>query len=258
MTLLILQSDIVWGDPEANRRRLEEQMDAHPGADLYVLCEMWPTGFVMEPESVAEPFPGRSFGWMADMSVRRQAAIAGSVAVREKDGTFRNRFYFITPDGRWYYYDKRHLFGLGGEDKHYTPGKERMVVEWRGVRFLLAVCYDLRFPAWTRNHGDYDCILYVANWPTPRIEAWNTLLRARAIENQCYVVGVNRVGQDPNCQYCGCSAIIDAYGHTLAECERDKETTAEALLDMEALRKFRTKFPVLQDADLVEVKRLKG
>ena len=252
MRVRILQHDIVWGDPEANRRQLEEQIDAHPNADLYVLPEMWPTGFVTDPEDVAEPATGPSFNWMAETAQRHNAAIAGSLAVRE-DGRYYNRFYFVSPDGWWCHYDKRHLFGYGGEDKHYTPGDRRMVVEWRGVRFLLAVCYDLRFPVWTRNHKAYDAILYVANWPTARIEAWNTLLRARAIENQCYVVGVNRVGSDPNCTYCGCSAIIDAYGRTIAECDKDKVMSVEACLDMDALEAFRRKFPVLDDTDRLKI-----
>lgn len=252
MKVRILQYDIVWGNPEENRQRLEKQMNALPDADLYVLPEMWSTGFLMQPEGVAEPFNGASFCWMVEMSERHNAAIAGSIAV-EENGHYYNRFYFISSDGRWYYYDKRHLFSYGGEDKHYTCGKRRMVVEWRGVRLLLAVCYDLRFPVWTRNHKDYDAILYVANWPTARIEVWNTLLRARAIENQCYVVGVNRVGEDPNCQYCGCSAIIDPYGRPLAECEKDKECSVEATFDMKGLEAFRKKFPVLNEKDKFEI-----
>ena len=166
---------------------------------------------------------------------------------------FYNRLYFVRPDGSVEHYDKRHLFTYGGEDKHFTRGNRRVVVAWRGVRLLLEVCYDLRFPVWSRNRGDYDAALYVASWPKSRVEAWSTLLRARAIENQCYVVGVNRIGEDPNCEYCGCSAIIDPYGRTLAECERDKECLAEAELDMEALRAFRAKFPVLRDADRLRI-----
>ena len=148
------------------------------------------------------------------------------------------------------YYDKHHLFTYGGEHNHYTAGDKRVVVEWRGVRILLEICYDLRFPIWSRNRGDYDMIIYVASWPTPRVEAWKALLVARAIENQCYVAGVNRVGDDPNCTYCGGSSIIDPYGRHLAICADSCECEASAEIDMEALEAFREKFPVLKDADI--------
>ena len=249
MRLIALQHDILWARPEENRKRLEKQLAAHPNADLYVLCEMWPTGFATAPEKVAEEATDSpSLRWMQQMAHQCNAAITGSIATRQ-NGRFYNRFYFVKPDGSVEYYDKRHLFTYGGEDLRFTRGERRVVVEWRGVRFLLEVCYDLRFPVWSRNRKDYDAILYVGNWPTPRIEAWNVLLRARAIENQCYVVGVNRVGSDPNCHYCGCSAIIDPYGRSLAACESDQEASMEANLDMESLDAFRRKFPVLDDAD---------
>ena len=176
------------------------------------------------------------------------AAIAGSIAT-EEEGVFYNRFYFVTPEGDYAQYDKHHLFTYGGEHKRYQAGQERVVVEYMGVRILLAICYDLRFPVWSRNRKDYDMAIYVASWPTPRVEAWKALLHARAIENQCYVVGVNRVGKDPYCQYSGHSAIIDPYGKTLAECNEDKECLLTAQIDMEVLKAFREKFPVLEDAD---------
>ena len=251
MKVTILQHNIVWARPEENRQRLEQQIDRQPGADLYVLAEMWPTGFATEPEDIAER-DETSLRWMQQTAQRHNAALAGSIAV-EEDGKFYNRLYFVRPDGSMEHYDKRHLFTYAGEDKHFTRGNRRVVVAWRGVRLLLEVCYDLRFPVWSRNRRDYDAALYVASWPRSRVEAWSTLLRARAIENQCYVVGVNRIGEDPNCEYCGCSAIIDPYGRTLAECERDQECLAEAELDMEALRAFRAKFPVLQDADRLRI-----
>jgi predicted amidohydrolase len=247
----IIQHDIVWGNPAENRLRLQQQIEAQPGADLYVLTEMWSTGFAINPEGVAERDEA-SLQWMKDMAVQMQAAIAGSLAI-EQDGSFHNRLYFVKPDGEVEYYDKRHLFSYGGEDKYYSPGTERVVVEWKGVRFLLTVCYDLRFPVWMRWSDDYDAILCVANWPTVRIDSWQTLLRARAIENQCYVVGVNRVGKDPNCDYCGCSAIINPYGQTIAECEKDKECSMEAVFDMEKLNAYRAKFPALKEKDKFEI-----
>ena len=182
--------------------------------------------------------------------------MAGSIAT-EVDGRYYNRFYFVKPgdkDHEVAYYDKHHLFTYGGEHLRYTRGEERVVVEWRGVRFLLQVCYDLRFPIFARNkmndRPDYDCILYVASWPTPRVEAWRTLLLARAIENQCYVCGVNRVGQDPTCQCCGGSAFIDPYGVRQEEVPMNEKGLLTVHLDMESLNAFREKFPVLRDRDL--------
>ena len=248
MKITILQRDIIWANPQENVRRADAAIDAQPGADLYVLPEMFSTGFCTEPKDIAENDHSETLQWMQQKAKALDAAIAGSVAIT-KDGKFYNRFYFVKPDGSVEHYDKKHLFTYGGEHKRFTAGDRRVVVEFRGVRFLMEVCYDLRFPVWARNHGDYDAILYVASWPTSRVEAWSTLLRARAIENQCYVVGVNRVGDDPACNYCGGSAIIDAYGRTMAECERNTECEVSAEIDMEKLQAFREKFPVLNDAD---------
>ena len=252
MKITIMQRDIVWADPAENVRRADEAIDRLPHADLIVLPEMFSTGFATVPEGIAECSDSDTLAWMRNKARERQCAIAGSVAV-EEGSQYYNRFYFVTASGEVTAYDKHHLFTYSGEHLRYTAGQKRVVVEWCGVRFLLMVCYDLRFPLWNRNHEDYDVALYVASWPTPRVDAWSTLLRARAIENQCYVVGVNRVGTDPFCQYCGSSAIIDPFGHELAACERDKECEATAEIDMEALRDFRRKFPVLQDRDVVKI-----
>lgn len=251
MKVSILQHDIAWGNPTENRQHLELLIESAPEADLYVLPEMWSTGFATEPEGLAER-DDATLQWMKQMASRYDAALAGSVAV-EENGKFYNRLYFVKPDGVVEYYDKHHLFSYGGEDKHYACGNKRVVVEWRGVRFLLTVCYDLRFPVWMRYCGDYDAILCVANWPTVRIDSWNILLRARAIENQCFVVGVNRVGKDPNCEYCGCSAIINPYGQIIVECERNSECSAEAVLDMQMLEAYRAKFPALNEKDKFEI-----
>ena len=247
MRVTILQRDIVWGEPAANIERADKAISANAGADLYILPEMFSTGFCTLPEGIAES-EGLSLEWLKAKAAAMNAAIAGSVATEEQ-GKYYNRFYFVKPDGSVEYYDKRHLFTYGGEHNHYTAGDKRVVVEWRGVRILLEICYDLRFPIWSRNRGDYDMIIYVASWPTPRVEAWKALLVARAIENQCYVAGVNRVGDDPNCTYCGGSSIIDPYGHHLAICADSCECEASAEIDMEALEAFREKFPVLKDAD---------
>lgn len=252
MKTAIIQSDIVWASPKENHEKLEILMNSAGSAELFVLPEMFSTGFCVEPKDVAET-DDSSLEWMKKQAFIRKSAIAGSVAVM-KEEKFYNRFYFVFPNGDFVYYDKRHLFAYGGENKNYTHGDERVVVEYNGYKILLEVCYDLRFPVWARNKKDYDMILYVASWPTSRVHVWNILLRARAIENQCYVVGVNRVGRDPYCEYCGDSVVIDAYGKTIAECGRDVETGALADVNIETLNKFRKKFPVLDDADSFDIR----
>ena len=249
MKVTILQRNIEWANRVLNVQRAEEAIDRNAGADLYVLPEMFSTGFCIQPEGIAESCDSDTLKWMKRKATEIDAAIAGSVAV-EQEGKYYNRFYFVKPDGSVMYYDKKHLFTYGGEHLRFTAGEERVVVEWRGVRILLEVCYDLRFPIWARNRGDYDMILYVASWPTPRVAAWSALLVARAIENQCYVAGVNRMGTDPACEYCGGSVIIDPYGKTIAACADNTECEATAEIDMEALEAFREKFPVLKDADI--------
>lgn len=248
MKITILQRDIEWANPSVNINRADEVIDRNPGSDIYVLPEMFSTGFCTNPEGIAESDNSETLQWLKRKAAAIDAAIAGSVAVT-KDGKFYNRFYFVKPDGSVTHYDKKHLFTYGGEHKRFTAGNERVVVEFRGVRILLEICYDLRFPVWARNRGDYDMIIYVASWPTPRVSAWSALLVARAIENQCYVAGVNRVGNDPACQYCGGSVVIDPYGKTIATCTDNIECESTATIDIEALQAFRAKFPVLNDAD---------
>ena len=248
MKITILQRDIEWANPSVNINRADEVIDRNPGSDIYVLPEMFSTGFCTNPEGIAESDNSETLQWLKRKAAAIDAAIAGSVAVT-KDGKFYNRFYFVKPDGSVTHYDKKHLFTYGGEHKRFTAGNERVVVEFRGVRILLEICYALRFPVWARNRGAYDMILYVASWPTPRVSAWSALLVARAIENQCYVAGVNRVGNDPACQYCGGSVVIDPYGKTIAACTDNLECEATATIDIEALEAFRAKFPVLNDAD---------
>ena len=248
MKVTIIQRNIEWANPALNVERANEAIDRNVGADLYVLPEMFSTGFCTQPEGIAEPSNSDTLRWMQRKAAETNAAIAGSVAIEEQ-GKYYNRFYFVKPDGSVTHYDKKHLFTYGGEHLRFTAGEERVIVEWRGVRILLEVCYDLRFPIWARNRGDYDMILYVASWPTPRVAAWSALLVARAIENQCYVAGVNRVGTDPACEYCGGSVIIDPYGKVIATCADNTECEATAEIDMQALEAFREKFPVLKDAD---------
>ena len=252
MKIALLQSDIEWAMPCRNRFGAEAMIASALGCDLYVLPEMFSTGFCTSPEGVAEPEPCDSLKWMKDSAEMFSAAIAGSVAV-EENGRFFNRFYFVTPDGNAVHYDKRHLFTYGGEHLKFTAGKERKIVEYKGVRILLQVCYDLRFPVWSRNRGDYDMALYVASWPETRADAWRQLLKARAIENQCFVAGVNRIGTDPSNSYCGGTMLIDPYGKVIAECADGMESVAVAEISMEELAAFRQKFPVLDDADDFEL-----
>lgn len=252
MKVVLFQQDIVWADPASNRSRIESALGNIPAPDLIILPEMFSTGFATSPEGIAEDAPSETFAWMKRMAAEMDCAFAGSVAICE-NGLYYNRFAFVKPDGNVTLYDKHHLFTYGGEDKRFTAGKGRVVVEWRGVRFLLSVCYDLRFPVWLRNRKDYDALICVASWPTPRRKAWDALLRARAIENQCFVLAVNRVGKDPSCEYCGGTALIDPYGATIAAAEDGMEAIIEGEIEMDRLDTFRKAFPVLNDSDDFEI-----
>lgn len=244
----IVQRNIVWRDVEANLVALEHMLE-DVRVDVVVLSEMFQTGFVTDPEGVADG--GVTLHWMQRMAAKMDAAIVGSVSVKEGDNYY-NRMYFVKPDGGVEWYDKRHLFSVGGEHLRYTAGVERKVVEWRGVRYFMAVCYDLRFPVWSRQRGDYDVMLYVALWPKPRREVWRTLLRARAIENQAYVVGVNRIGAEPELEYSGDSAVVDFCGREVVDMA-DAEGVEVVEIDIEALQRFRAKFNVAADADMFEI-----
>lgn len=249
MKISLIQHDIEWGNPTANRERLEEILWGLDKSDLYVLPEMFSTGFAVEPQGIAEA-DGGTLAWMQRVAKELGGAVCGSVAI-EEGGSYYNRCYFVKPNGDVTSYDKHHLFTYADEHRRYTRGGERVVVEFRGVRFLLQVCYDLRFPTFSRNNEKipYDCAIYVASWPTSRLAVWDTLLHARAIENQCYVAGVNRIGEDASGRYSGGTMMIDPYGNTAAACPLDDECTITVDLDLQALRDFRRKFPVLKDAD---------
>lgn len=252
MKVTLLQTDIVWGSPDENLKRLDRALRSVPGSDLYVLPEMFSTGFVTDPSGIAESGQ-QSLSWMKSISEEYNAAMAGSVAT-EQDGRFYNRFYFVRPGQEPERYDKRHLFTFAGEDKRYTAGDRRAIVEWKGVRFLLLICYDLRFPVWARNRsGEYDAIIIVANWPDSRRYAWDTLLKARAIENQCYLLSANRQGNDPGNSYSGGTYLVNPLGEIIQDAGDDngKEYSSVTFdLDISDLQtKYRPKFPVLNDAD---------
>ncbi len=252
MNVLLLQTDMAWQQPGPNRARAGQLIDTSPAADLIVLPEMFTTGFCTQPGGVAEQANTETLAWMRAVAKEKNAAVAGSVAT-EEDGKYYNRLHFVKPDGAVSFYNKRHLFSFAGEHKEYTGGSERVVVEHCGVRMLLQICYDLRFPVFARNTGDYDMILYVACWPTSRIEAWSTLLRARAIENQCYVAGVNRTGSEPTGEYSGGTALINFLGQPVAAAEFGKEQAVSGKIDIQALQDFRKKFPALNDADKFKI-----
>ena len=256
MKICLVQYDIVWGDPDANLRHLDALLDAAEPAGLYVLPEMFTTGFATLPDAKLEREPAAGLAWMRRKAAQLGAAIAGSIAIEpasEPDGTGDgrsvNRFCFVRPDGSYEQYDKRHLFGYGGEGERFRAGDARIIIEYGGVRFLPAVCYDLRFPVWLRNRDDYDAMIVVANWPDVRRFAWDTLLRARAIENACYVLGVNRIGTDPACAYDGGTAFIGPYGETLAAVPDGSEGLAFGEIGLQRLADYHAKFPVLADAD---------
>lgn len=240
----IVQRNIAWCDVQTNLDALEAMLE-DVEADIVVLSEMFQTGFVTDPCGMEDD--GRTLEWAKMMAAKLDAAIVGSWSVKLGD-EYRNRMHFVRPTGEVDYYDKWHLFSVGGEAEHYTRGHERKVVEWRGVRYLLAICYDLRFPVWSRQRGDYDAVIYSALWPSPRRVVWQTLLKARAIENQAYAIGVNRVGDEPKLNYAGDSAVIDYRGVEMAMCE-NRECIAYAELDIDALNGFKLKFNVLADAD---------
>ena len=251
MKVVLLQQDTVWANPSENLRLNRLRMESVPDADLYLLPEMFATGFVTNPVGVAEELVDgscASLELMKEWAAAKDAAVCGSLAVHEGD-LYRNRFYFVKPDGSFIFYNKHHLFAPGGEPAFITPGQERVVVEWRGLRFLLLVCYDLRFPAWCRNRGDYDVMLITANWPGIRRAAWDILAQARAVENQCYVLAVNRIGSDPKDSFNGGTCVISPYGDLIARAEDNQEAVVEAELDPEFIRHYWSKFPVLDDTD---------
>ena len=247
----ISQVDMEWENTTRNLARFEPAV-AEAKADIVVLPEMFATGFKLRPSVVAEPMDGEVVTTMLRWAREYRKAVVGSAGISE-GGLFRNRQFFVEPSGRMTWYDKHHLFRPGGEARDYEPGKQRVIVEYMGIRFLLLVCYDLRFPVWSRNRGDYDAIIYSASWADDRREVWRTLLRARAIENQCYVIGVNRVGRDPDAEYAGDSAIIDFKGRTLVDAGCS-EGTLTATIDTEQMAAFREKFPAWIDADDFELR----
>ncbi len=255
MNISIIQSDLYWESPAKNRELFDEKISSiDSDIDLIVLPEMFSTGFSMSPENLAEKWQGPTVKWMQRVATSKKVALAGSLIV-EESGKYYNRLVFVHPDGSIDHYDKRHLFRMSGEHNSYELGTNRTIVNYKDFRILLLVCYDLRFPAWSRNRNDYDMILIVANFPEARRYAWNALLPARAIENQCFVAACNRVGQDGNgINFTGDSQIIDPQGKILANAKSNENQIISASLPLQDLLNFRNSFPAYLDADDFTIK----
>ena len=255
LTVSFIQTALHWHDAAANRAAFDQFLAQQTiPADIIVLPEMFTTGFSMEAATQAETMKGETVAWMRKRAADHDAVVTGSVII-EEDGHFYNRLLWVRPDGSLSCYDKRHLFTLASEQHTYTPGQERLVEDWRGWRICPLVCYDLRFPVWSRNQptAPYDLLLYVANWPAVRRTAWRTLLRARAIENVACALGVNRIGEDAKGHtYSGDSALIDAKGSYLAEAH-DHDGIFTHTLKRAELDDFRSKFTALNDGDGFEL-----
>ncbi len=250
MKATIVQTDLKWEDKEANLAHISSLLRlAESDAGLVVLPEMFTTAFSMDPSRLAETMEGPAVLWMKEKALSGGFALCGSLIISEGD-KFYNRLLFVTPKGEVTHYDKRHLHSMSGEHTVYSRGKERVILSYREFNFNMQVCYDLRFPVWSRNRGDSDVIIYSANWPVVRSQVWKTLLVARAIENQCYVIGVNRVGTNPDgTSYSGDSVIISPKGETIASLEPFAEGVVTAELSREALDRYRADMPVWRDAD---------
>ena len=255
LTVSFVQTKLHWQDAAANRATLDVALARLAGpTDLIVLPEMFTTGFSMAAEDLAEPMDGPTVAWLRAHAAAHNAVVTGSVII-EENGSYYNRLLWVRPDGSLSQYDKRHLFTLAGEQHTYAPGQTRLMEEWRGWRICPLVCYDLRFPVWSRNQptDSYDLVLYVANWPAVRRQAWITLLRARAIENVACALGVNRIGQDGlGHDYVGDSALIDAKGNYLVEAG-DQGGIFTHTLSRAELEEFRSKFGALNDGDKFEL-----
>ena len=254
MKISIIQSDLAWEDKTCNFRKLGELISPLLNkTDIVVLPEMFNTGFSMNPENLAESPKAETFNWLLDAARKGKFGICGSYIVKENEKYF-NRWVFVTPEGTSWHYDKRHLFSMSGEDKYFSPGKSRMVFSFRGVRISPLICYDLRFPVWSRIRNDCDMIICAANWPESRKDVWDILLKARAIENQCYVAGVNRTGTDgAGIRYCGGSVIVDSRGTTITTANQETEISVTGEISMSDLSDFRNFFPVFNDADKFEI-----
>ena len=254
LNISLVQTSLEWENPDSNRKLLREKIDPIEGADLIILPEMFTTGFSMNSKNNADRMNGPTHIWMKERAAKLNAAISGSIII-EEDGKHFNRMLFVFPDGTTHHYDKRHLFRMADETAHFSAGLNRVIVQYMGWKIFLQVCYDLRFPIFSRNRfendsWEYDMLIYVANWPKPRINAWDDLLKARAHENQVYVVGVNRIGSDQAGKtYNGHSAIYSPKGETLLSFSDNEDAVKTTSVSMNSLDVLREKFPIGMDAD---------
>jgi omega-amidase len=250
MKISVVQPDIIWEDKSLNYQNLSRLISPlFNKTDIVILPEMFNTGFSMNPEELSESPYGETFVWMKSISEKGKFGLCGSYIV-EENMNFFNRWVFVSPGNEVWHYDKRHLFRVGGEDKLFSAGKSKLIFSFRGVKISPYICYDLRFPVWSRNVEDSDLIIYAANWPEIRQNAWTALLKARAIENQCYVAGSNRTGTDSaGIRYCGESMIIDFLGEILSSARTESDCSVSAEISLTELSDFRKKFPVFNDAD---------
>lgn len=254
LKIALVQTSLVWENHSANLALMDQHLAKISTVDVIILPEMFTTGFSMEPARLAEKMDGKTMQWLSQKAKEKNAVITGSF-ITEEEGKYFNRLIWMRADGTYEQYDKRHLFRMAGENNQYTEGTKKLVVEVKGWKVCALICYDLRFPVWSRNnHNEYDVLLYTANWPETRNHAWKSLLPARAIENQCYVLGVNRIGMDGKAlHYSGDSIVLDFLGKPLATANAGKEEIIEAILKFEDLQNFRKAFPASLDQDKFEI-----
>jgi len=246
----LIQSTLFWQDISANLENFQKKIDGIDSkTDIIILPEMFSTGFTMEPQKFAEKPGGKALSWMLNVAAVKSALIIGSIAFKENENYY-NRLFAVHPDGKIEAYDKRHLFAMAGENKNYTAGKNKLIVDFKSWKIRPLICYDLRFPVWSRNQDDYDILVYIANWPATRNMHWKVLLQARAIENQAYVIGLNRVGKDGNdFPYSGDSMVYDPLGNLITSIKPDEEKTETICIEKIHLIKIRTALPFLSDKD---------
>ena len=254
LIIAIIQTDLVWENPAKNRQHFTKIIESiSEPVDLIILPEMFTSGFTMQPDNVSESMDGETISWLKELAIAKNTAISGSLVI-EENSNYYNRMVFVFPDGNIETYDKRHTFTLAGEHKRYTAGSQKLIIDYKGWKICPLVCYDLRFPVWARNTENYDLLFYVANWPKPRIEAWITLLKARAIENMSYCVGVNRVGSDINGhEYTGNSVAFDALGKQVSTINPNEEGIEIITISKEHLTSTREKFKFLEDRDKFKI-----
>lgn len=253
LKIALLQFDITWENPLKNRNKIELYFASVKTADIILLPEMFTTGFSVEATHLAESMDGETVAWMKEMAIKQQSVVCGSLMINEA-GNIYNRLVWVEPSGLIKTYDKRHLFSLINEQKHFTAGTKRLIIEYKGWRICPLICYDLRFPVFSRNDVNYDLCFYIANWPSKRIAAWDILLQARAVENQAYTIGVNRVGVDGyKASYSGHSQVLDPMGDVIATAPENEVGWVEFALSKKHLDDFRKRFPFVEDRDLFEL-----